>query len=99
MTLEFLAVVVLIRLGMYALQSVTGNFDIKIRLLRTLLECDFCLGCWAYWVGLWVFGMGEIKGLPYVPVFSELLWGIGISFIVHLIVLGWKAKFETIIID
>ena len=37
-------------------------------------------------------------GFWYVPVICEFVTGAVISFLVHIFVLGWKARFEVIIV-
>lgn len=66
--------------------------------IRDGLDCDFCLGCWVYLFLAWVFGMNIFEGyLPYIPLITELLGGIVISFIMHLISIGWRDKFSIIV--
>ena len=46
------------------------------------------------------FVMGEclFRELFYVPIISELATGCIVAFICHLIELGWKSKFEVLVI-
>ena len=99
MTLDFIVQVLVGKVALYAFQSMMSNVEIKKRFIQTLVRCDFCLGCWLY-VGLaWAFGWGEINGLSSIPILNAFLVGIGVSFVMHLITLGWKAKYETFIIQ
>lgn len=40
----------------------------------------------------------EVLGFYYVPVLSELIVGGVISFLVHIFILGWKTKFEVVVV-
>lgn len=99
MSLEFLFMVLGGKVVLYAFQSLTSNLTIKSNFIQKLIGCDFCLGCWLYMGLVWAFGMGAETGQSAIPLVDVVLWGIGISFAVHLISLGWKTKFETIVIE
>jgi hypothetical protein len=76
----------------------TEKITNKNSFLRELVECDFCLGCWIYFF-LNLFFRVWFEQITYVPILSPFLMGIFISFIVHLISLGWKEKFGVIVIE
>ena len=40
----------------------------------------------------------EAVGLPYVVVLSELITGAVISYLVHIFIIGWRAKHEVIVV-
>ena len=62
-----------------------------------LFECDLCLGVWIY--GILALGTGiNVEVLPYAMLLSELITGCVSSFLMHLLTLGWKAKFEVVVI-
>lgn len=66
-----------------------------------LLSCDLCLGVWIYGFMSLVLRIDLLSaefGLPYIPLFGELATACMTSFIMHLISLGWKAKFNVIIV-
>ena len=66
--------------------------------LRELRECDLCLGFWVYTaLALW-FRFNWLPDVMYIPVLSEALTGGAASFIMHLIRLGWSAKFGVIVV-
>lgn len=72
----------------------------KIKTIEYLHSCDLCFGTWVY-AFLSLFMQTEllsVLGFEYVPVLSEIVTGGVISFIVHLISIGWKAKFEVIVV-
>lgn len=63
-------------------------------------ECDLCFGVWVYTI-LSFFMQKElttVMGFPYTPFLSELITGCSISLLVHLLIMGWKAKFEVIVV-
>lgn len=60
-----------------------------------LWTCSLCLGCWVYTLLAAVFRVyvfSEI--LEYVPVLSEVLTGMVLSFLMWLISNGWDARFK-----
>jgi hypothetical protein len=59
-----------------------------------LVRCEFCLGVWVY--AFWVACLGMYPPEFYIPVISEFVFGAIASFIMHLISLGWNAKFGVI---
>lgn len=70
------------------------------RIVRKLHECDFCSGVWGYGIFSYLMQLELLGplGFQYVPVFSELVTGVTISFMVHIFVLGWKTRFEVVVI-
>lgn len=97
MTGEFLLIVVLGRGLLYAIQNVAGHVELR-GLLKKLVSCDFCLGCWLYF-GLMLAFDQRIEGIPHIPILSHFLLGILVSLVVHVFVIGWKTKFETLVIE
>ena len=63
--------------------------------LRELRACDFCLGFWVYMGLAFVFRLNLLDPI-YVPVLSEALTGLAISFLAHLARLGWESKFSIV---
>jgi hypothetical protein len=76
------------------------NFLNRIEKVRNLHECPLCLGVWIYGIMSYFMWMDLLSALGffYVPVLSEIVTGAGISFLVHIFVLGWKSMFEVIIV-
>ena len=97
MTGEFILIVILGRVLLYAVQSVAGNVELG-GFVKKLVSCDFCLGCWLFFGLMWGFDQ-RIVGIPHIPILSHFLLGIVVSFVVHLIRIGWTTKFETIVIE
>lgn len=64
-----------------------------------LFSCDFCLGVWVYFILALIYGFDLFQGyLPYVPIVTEFLGGLVISFVVHLVSIGWRDKFSIMVI-
>lgn len=65
-----------------------------------LQECDLCSGVWIFTVLSLFMGVDLLSTLifEYVPLVSEVVTGIVISWIVHIFTLGWKSKYEVVII-
>lgn len=47
------------------------------------------------------FVMGEVlfRDLFYIPIVSEVGTGLLTSLLMHLLTLGWKSKFEVIVVE
>ena len=80
----------------FPLNKLLPRFFSEGKFLHDLFECDLCLGVWVYWILAYPFKMNILNEYFYVPVLSELLTGGSISLLVHLIRLGWEAKFSVI---
>lgn len=72
----------------------------KFHTIKKWHECDLCMGAWVYGILAAVMGMSLMTalGFSYVPVVSEVVTGGVISFIVHLLSIGWRAKFEVVVV-
>lgn len=68
----------------------------RISFIRELVACDECFGVWVY--AFLSFAMSEVLFQEYIywPIIGNLITGAVTSFIIHLISLGWKSKFEII---
>lgn len=88
---------ILVYLGM---QFPLPSFLKKIKSIEYLHGCDLCFGVWVFgFLALFMqMDLLTVLGFQYVPVLSQLVTGGAISFIVHLLSLGWKAKFEVIVV-
>lgn len=87
MTIQFLVMVLVGKLLIFLGQKVTK------------IQCDLCLGVWIY-AGL--SGLFQIRLLEdvywYVPLVSELITGCVISYLVHLLSIGFREKHLPVII-
>ena len=95
MSLKFVGFVLIGKLLIYLLQQFPPTKKFKIKFFADLFECDLCLGVWIYFI-LSAFLHFEIISavFVYVPVISEAITAAVTSFIVHLVTMGWRAKFE-----
>jgi hypothetical protein len=64
-------------------------------LLEELRDCDLCLGFWVFSPLAFVLGVNILEPI-YVPVLSEALTGMAVTFATHLAVLGWQTKFGMV---
>lgn len=71
----------------------------KIDFIEKLVSCDFCLGVWVYTVLNFVFKVNLIYEFFDIIGLNEIITGIIVSFVMHLISIGWQMKFtETIVV-
>lgn len=65
-----------------------------------LHDCDLCSGVWIYMLLSLFLSVDLLSVLvfEYVPLVSEVVTGIVISWLVHIFSLGWKSKYEVVII-
>lgn len=73
--------------------------DNKATFIRELISCDECFGVWVYVFLSFVMNEVLFQEYFYWPVIGNLVTGAVTSFVVHLISLGWKSKFEVIVIE
>jgi hypothetical protein len=65
-----------------------------------LHECDLCSGVWIYCILAVFFGVDIIQDTFGHTIFilGSLVTGAITSFVVHIFSIGWKTKFEVIVI-
>jgi inner membrane protein involved in colicin E2 resistance len=70
------------------------------KVINKLHNCDFCSGVWIYSLFSYLMQLELLEplGFNYVHVASELITGIVISFLIHIFIIGWKARFEVVVI-
>jgi len=70
----------------------------KINIINEAHKCDLCSGVYVYSLMSFVFHVSLLTafGLPYIPVLSEAITGGVTSFIVHIFLMGWGAKFNIV---
>jgi hypothetical protein len=95
--LPFIVFAVVGRLIIYIVQKFVADAT-EIELLNKWASCDLCSGVWVYSLLAYFFGFAPLEIFPYVPIASDLVTGCVTSFIMHLLVLGWKTKFEVVVI-
>ena len=70
----------------------------KLSLFAQLFDCDLCLGVWVFTglAGILRVDLLPVLGWVYIPVVSEFITGMIVSFVVHIFSLGWKSKYEVL---
>lgn len=70
------------------------------RSIHKLHICDLCAGVWIYGILSFFMSMSLLKifGFDYVPVISEVVTGGVVSFLVHIFLIGWREKFNQLVI-
>jgi len=66
--------------------------------LKIFNGCNLCLGVWVYSALAFVFRMNILQEYFYMNILSELITGAVTSLLVHLVTIGWKSEFSTIVI-
>ena len=72
----------------------------KYATIIKLHECGLCSGVWIYTILSIFMGVDLLSAMifEYVPIVSEVITGILISWLTHIFILGWKAKYEIVVI-
>jgi hypothetical protein len=68
--------------------------------IEKLHNCDLCSGVWVYCVLAVLFGVDIVQDIfgRTVAIAGALVTGAVSSFVVHIFSLGWKTRFEVIVI-
>ena len=68
--------------------------------LNKLHECDHCSGIYVYSILSFFTELDllDVAGFGYIPIVGALVTGIIISWLVHIFILGWKAKYEIVVV-
>lgn len=79
------------KLIVYLVQKFLGD--------RKFASCDLCVGVWVYAI---LAGLFQIRLLEdvyfYVPLVSEFITGCIVSYLVHLLTIGFKEKHLPVIV-
>lgn len=98
MTAGFLAFLGVGKLIIYILNKFLSD-NINNKFVNNLVSCELCSGVWIYTLIAIIYKINILSDIfPYVPVLSGVITGCFASFIMHLLTLGWKTKFEVIVI-
>jgi len=98
---DWLVFILLGRLSVWLwMQFPLPQFLEKRKTIKYLHECDLCSGVWAYSIlaGLMQMDLLEPFGFWYVPLLSELVVGAIVSFLTHIFIIGWRAKFDVVVV-
>lgn len=68
----------------------------KFKSVEKLHLCDLCAGVHIYALASFVMGLYIFP--HYVPVVSEYVTGGVVSFLVHIFSIGWREKFNNILV-
>lgn len=98
MTVEFLLLSLIGKLFIYLGMNFPPFSESKIDFMRRVWECDLCAGVYTYTFLSLVMRVSLFNDIFYVPIISEAITGGIVAFVVHLISLGWKSKFEVVVI-
>jgi hypothetical protein len=87
------------KLLIWTLQRFFFDNKFKVKFLERLFECDLCLGTWVYIAIALAFHVVLLKdAFSYYPVLSEIITGVLSSFIMHILSIGWREKFYTVVV-
>lgn len=72
----------------------------KYEWLNELHKCDLCSGCYIYSILSFFMetDLLDATGFGYIPIVGAVVTGIIVSWIVHIFTLGWKAKYEIVVV-
>jgi len=76
------------------------KFVEKYKWFVKLHECSLCSGVWIFTILSLFLGVDLLSTLvfTYIPVVSEVVTGIVISWAVWIFTLGWKSAYEVVIV-
>lgn len=97
--LNYLLYTLIGRLFIYLSMHFPPLSESRFDYVKRLFSCDLCSGVFIF-SGL-SFVMGEVlfSEIFYLPIASHIITGGITSFLVHLIYLGWKSKFDILVIE
>lgn len=86
------------KLIIYIVQKFVAD-NTKIGFVNKLASCDLCAGVWIYSILAYFLKIQILSDLlPYIPFLSEIIAGCVSSFIMHLLSIGWREKFNVVVI-
>lgn len=76
------------------------KFMQRLEWIKKLHECDLCSGVWIYSILSFFMGVKllEVLGFGNIPLLDQVVTGIVVSWLVHIFTLGWKAKYEVVVV-
>lgn len=99
MSPEFLLFMIIGKLLIYLGMEFPLFAESRFKFIRRMFACDLCVGVWIYTGLSFIMGVRLLGDLFYFPVASEIITGGLASFIMHIFSLGWKTKFEVVVIE
>lgn len=94
---EYLVFLVIGELLIFFGRKFVKDNEIKIKFFSKLFSCRLCLGVWVYTILSTILGV-QVFDFVYVPALSELITGCVSSFVMFLLVAGWKSYNEIVVI-
>lgn len=98
MSIEFLLFVLIGRLLIFLGMSFPPFSESKWEFFKKLWNCDLCAGVWVFTFLSFAMKITILSNYFYIPLVAEIVTGCVTAFLVHLAVLGWKTKFDIVII-
>jgi hypothetical protein len=99
MTVGFLAFILIGKVFIYLGMKFPLFNESKISFIKRLFSCDECLGVYIFTGLSYLMGETLFRDIFYVPFISELATGGLIAIAVHLVSIGWREKFSTIVLE
>lgn len=98
-SIAFIVYVAIGKLAIFFGQKFPYFANSRFEFIRRLFECDLCLGFWVYFLLSTFLQVRLFEDVYlYVPLVSEIITGCVTSFGMHLVSIGWREKFSTVII-
>ena len=98
MTVELLLLSLIGKLFIFLGMNFPPFSESRIDFVRRVWECDLCSGVYVYTFISLIMRVSLFNDIFYVPLISEAITGGIVSFVVHLISLGWREKFGIVVI-
>lgn len=84
------------KIVMYMVRLFARSNEIENKFFVKLFECGFCLGFWCYFCLLCFFRMELTSAIiGYVPLVSEVISAMVVSFVTTVFSDGWTLRFGT----
>jgi hypothetical protein len=73
----------------------------SIKFFHDLHVCDLCSGTWGFTILAWITKVDilQMLGFEHIDYIGWLVTGGAISFLVHLLVIGFREKFLSVVIS
>src|SRR5688572_28987765 len=99
MSISFLVFLVIGQLFVYLGMKFPPLANSRFSFVKQLWNCSLCAGVWTWTFLSIMMGESLFREIFYFPLVSELATGGLVGFLMHIFILGWKSKFEVIVIE
>ena len=99
MTLSFLVYLLIGELFIFLGMKFPPFSESRFKFVKSLWTCSLCAGTWVFTFLSFIMHEVMFREIFYTPFISELATGGLIAFFAHLVELGWKSKFEVLVIE